>query len=246
MPTSSFFQNYDNSNEQGMLEDLIIEAIRIYGIDFYYMPRTIVHEDPIYSQADIAQYNIALMVEMYVKSFEGFDGQGIFLSKWGLEIRDQMTLTISKRVFDNTIGLQSGALRPNEGDLIFYPLNGKSFEIKFVQNKPIHYPLGSLPTYDLFCETYEYSNERFATGVPMIDAMNKNYSTNIYDYALNNEQGIALMDENGNIIVRETYNYQTLPENFEDNTELVAEQNANAIIEFFETDPYTPNWQKDL
>lgn len=246
MPTNPFFNNYADNQEQGLLDDLIIESIQIYGIDFYYLPRTIVHQDPIYAQADIASYNMALMVEMYVKSFDGFDGQGIFLSKWGMEIRDQMTLTISKRIFDTTIGLQAGLLRPNEGDLIFYPLNGKSFEVKFVQNKPIHYPLGFLPTYDLYCETFEYSNERFATGIPMIDAMNVNWSTNIYDYAINNENGFSLMDENGNIIVQSPYNYDQHAENLEDNIELVTEQGSNAIIDFLETDPYTPNWTKDL
>jgi hypothetical protein len=110
------------------------------------------------------------MVEMYVKNVEGFEGDGDFLSKFGLQIRDSMTLTMSMRKFLQDVAIFNEAVRPKEGDLIYFPLNRKIFEVKHVEHESIFYQMGSLQTYDLRVELFEFSNEVFNTGVEEIDS----------------------------------------------------------------------------
>jgi hypothetical protein len=117
------------------------------------------------------------MVEMYVKNVEGFQGDGDFLSKFGLQINDSMTLTISMRKFLEDVALFNEKIRPNEGDLIYFPLNRKVFEIKHVEHEAIFYQMGSLQTYDLKVELFEYSNERFETNIPEIDEWANQFKT---------------------------------------------------------------------
>lgn len=99
MATNFFFNNFQSSQEQLLLENLIIESIKIYGEDMYYLPRTINKKDELYGTDDISTYDSAVLVEMYIKNVDGFQGDGNFMSKFGLEIRDQVTFTIAKRRF---------------------------------------------------------------------------------------------------------------------------------------------------
>jgi hypothetical protein len=155
--------------EQSLIEDLVIESIRIYGIDVWYLPRTIVAKDDLLNEDDLSAFNQAYLVEMYVKSVDGFEGEGDFLSKFGLQIRDSVTMTMAQRVYDLEIGLNTEINRPREGDLIYLPLNKKFFEIQHVEHEAIFYQLGSLQTYDLRAELFEHSGERFLTGQNFID-----------------------------------------------------------------------------
>ena len=132
MSTSVFFNNFQSSQEQLLIEDLVLESIRIYGIDLYYLPRTRTAYDSLYGEDTLSVFSKYFFVDMYIKNVDGFDGDGDFISKFGLEIRDRITLTISRRVFNDEIGIVEGILRPQEGDLIFFPLNNKIFEIKFL------------------------------------------------------------------------------------------------------------------
>ena len=100
MAKNYYFENYGNSMEQSLIEDLVIESIRIYGIDVWYLPRTLVAKDDLLNEDDLSSFNEAYMVEMYVKSVDGFEGEGDFLSKFGLQIRDAVTLTIAQRVYE--------------------------------------------------------------------------------------------------------------------------------------------------
>lgn len=170
MATNFYFNNFSNSGEQTLIEDLIIESIRIFGIDAWYMPRKLNSVDDLLNEDDLSSFDSAYMIEMYVKNVEGFEGDGQFLSKFGLQIRDSMTLSISMRRFSEDVGLYDEQVRPNEGDLIYFPLNGKVFEVMYVDNKPIFYQMGALQMYDLRCELFEVSNERFNTGVEEIDS----------------------------------------------------------------------------
>ena len=111
------------------------------------------------------------MVEMYIKNVDGFEGEGDFLSKFGLQIRDSITFTVSMRKFTEEIGTYDETVRPEEGDLIYFPLNRKIFEVMHVEHESIFYQMGSLQTYDLRCELFEFSQERFDTGVPEIDTL---------------------------------------------------------------------------
>ena len=163
--------------EQTLIEDLVIESIKIYGVDAWYIPRTLstlqngvrVVRDDILNEDDLSTFNDAYMVEMYVKSVDGFEGEGDFLSKFGLEIRDSITMTIAKRTYDSEVGTNESNIRPREGDLIYLPLNNKIFEIQHVEHESIFYQMGSLQTYDLRAELFEFSGERFITGQKFID-----------------------------------------------------------------------------
>ena len=182
MPTTNFyFNNFSNTQEQRLIENLITESIKIYGIDVFYMPRSLVAEDNLFGEDLLSKFEAAYMIEMYIKNTEGFDGDGDFLSKFGLEIRDEMTLTVSQRRFSEEVGVEGSTEeigRPSEGDLIFVPLNNKIFEVKFVEHESIFYQMGSLQTYDLRCELFEYSHQEFDTGISAIDDLETEYSAN--------------------------------------------------------------------
>jgi len=171
MAKNSYFNNYGSSSEQGLVEDLIIESIRIHGIDVYYMPRTLNSVDSILHEDSLSSFDSAYLIEMYVKNVDSFEGEGDFLSKFGLQIRDSMTLTVANKVFDTEIGTNIAQARPNEGDMIYLPLNGKIFKIMHAEHEAIFYQLGALQTYDLRCELLEYSGEVFSTGISEIDTM---------------------------------------------------------------------------
>jgi hypothetical protein len=176
--------------EQTLIEDLIIESIRMYGLDVWYIPRTLGAKDDLLNEDDLSIFNQAYMIEMYVKNVEGFEGDGQFLSKFGLQIRDSMTLSVAMRRFTEDVSSNSGQIRPNEGDLIYFPLNRKVFEVMYVDNKPIFYQLGSLQMYDLRCELFEFSNEVFNTGIPEIDVISSSRITT----ANNTIAGIESLD----------------------------------------------------
>jgi hypothetical protein len=210
MATNFYFNNFSASNEQDLLHDLVIESIRIYGEDMYYIPREVKRYDELYGEDAISQYNRAILVELYIKSVDGFTGDGNFMSKFGLQIRDQAVFSISQRVFSREVGLLTGQPRPNEGDLIYFPLNDKCFKIMFVKKQEFFYPLGTLPTWEVTVELFEYSNEKFNTGIAEIDKVQTNYSTDILEYALSDESGNYLTDESGNYLVKESYNLNTI------------------------------------
>jgi len=176
--------------EQTLIEDLIIESIRIYGLDCWYVPRALGAKDDLLNEDDLPIFDQAYMIEMYVKNVEGFEGDGQFLSKFGLQIRDSMTLSVSMRRFSEDVALYNEQIRPNEGDLIYFPLTRKMYEVMFVDNKPIFYQLGALQMYDLRCELMEYSNEVFNTGVEEIDIISANRLTT----ANNTIAGIESLD----------------------------------------------------
>jgi hypothetical protein len=159
--------------EQELIEDLVIESIRIHGIDVWYLPRTLGAKDELFNEDDLPIFDNAFMLEMYIRNVDGFEGEGDFLSKFGLQIRDSMTLSVAMRTFDNEVGAIYDQKRPNEGDLIYFPLNGKMFELMHVEHESIFYQMGALQMYDLRLELFEYSNERFRTGQEFIDNLYK-------------------------------------------------------------------------
>lgn len=211
--------------EQRLIEDLIIESIRIFGFDMYYMPRTLGTLDDLLNEDDTPIFNKAYLMEMYVKNVEGFEGEGDFLSKFGLQIRDSMTLTISMRKFAEEVGVYNEAVRPKEGDLIFFPLNRKVFEIKFVEHEAIFYQMGSLQTYDLRVELFEFSNEVFTTGILEIDSLSAKYNTanNVVtgNTSANSIAGIEIIDP--------------LADN------LTIENEADGFLDFTEDNPFGEN-----
>lgn len=190
----------------------------------------------IYGEDSYSEFNSQYFVEMYIKNIEGFAGQGDFLSKFNLEIRDQITFTIARLTFSEEVGAYTSFVRPREGDLIYFPLNNKIFEIKFVEHEAIFYQLGSLQTFDLTCELFEYNNEIFNTGIPLVDDKQKDLTFNLSDFAIKTESGLAIADEDMNDLVLESFNLDT-QDPISDNKELETE--GDAILDFSEIDPFS-------
>ena len=208
----------------------------MYGHDVYYLPRTRIANDSILGEESYSEFNSQYYIEMYIKNVEGFGGQGDFLSKFNLEIRDQVTFTIARRTFSEEIGAFTSFIRPREGDLIYFPLNNKIFEIKFVEHEAIFYQLGALQTFDLTCELFEYSNERFNTGISLVDDKQKDLTFNLTDFAIKVETGLALASEDGYDLVLELFSMDN-QDPISDNTQLESE--GDTILDFSEIDPFS-------
>jgi hypothetical protein len=119
-------------------------------------------------------------MDMYVKSVDGFEGEGDFLSRFGLQIRDQVTLSVARRTFERFATRNQPTLtRPNEGDIIWFPFNEKFFKVMHVEHESVFYQSGALQVFDLRCELFEYSNERFDTGFKYIDEYFKDMSQSV-------------------------------------------------------------------
>lgn len=177
-----YFDTFNNYAEQSLIDDLVVETLAIYGHSVYYLPRELVKKDDIYGEDTLSTYRSAYEFDMYVKSYDSYEGDGTFLSKFNLEIRDQITFTVSRRVFGNEIATQRPDIqRPREGDLVYSTMMKRIFVIKYVNNSAFFYQMGSLQVWDVVCEVWEYSNERFETGVDEIDAIEERFSvSNVY------------------------------------------------------------------
>jgi len=180
LPTNVFFSPKVRT-EQHLYEDIVIEALRLYGQDVYYIPRDTVTADEILNE-EYSKYAKAYTVEMYIANTDGFEGEGNLLSKFGLEIRDTATFVVSKRRFSQLVEIDANAIReerPREGDLIYLPLSKGLFEIRFVEHEKPFYQLSQLPTYELQCELFEYSAEKFTTGVKDVDRFEQIYGPQV-------------------------------------------------------------------
>lgn len=237
MATNFFFNNFQNSGEQTLIEDLIIESIRIYGLDMYFIPRNPNAIDKIYGEDPTRYYTEAIPVEMYIKNIEGFAGEGDFLSKFNIQIRDQITFSIARRVWEQEVGTLETRIRPLEGDLVYLPLNKKLFEIKFVEHEAIFYQLGSLQMYDLKCELFEYNNEYIKTGIDNVDALMQNYSlSEEVSAGVFTEDGLYILDEDGYNLLQESSDINT-NSIFAENDEFETE--AAGYLDFTERDPFS-------
>jgi hypothetical protein len=175
MPRNVYFSQGSNA-EQHLFEDIQIEALKIYGQETYYLPRKIVTRDMILNEDRESQFDDAYMIEMYVEDLEGFGGEGNLMSKFGIEIRDEVTFVVARRTWNKLVGVWNNTVdnfRPNEGDLIYLPLSNSLFEISFVEHEQPFYQLKNLPTYKLQCRLFEYNDEDFRTGIEEIDEVEK-------------------------------------------------------------------------
>lgn len=224
MATNAFFNNYARISEQELLDDLVIESIKQYGVDVVYITRAIKGRDNIFNEDDFPEYNEIFEFEAYVKNMEGFEGEGDFLSKFGLQIRDQLTLTVANRTFERFVTREVVELiRPREGDLIYFPLNEKIFEIKYVEHESVFYQMGRTQVYDMTCELIEYANQRFNTGRTEIDNYFADYNTDVY------------------VSNTATLNAISTTDNLARNLDFEIE--ADSIIDFSEVDPFSENIQ---
>lgn len=212
MPTNVYFDT-GTRREQSLYEDLIIEQLRIYGQDVYYIPRKMIAEDEVFGEDTLSKFEDAYLIEMYLDTIDGYEGEKELMSKFGLDIQDDATFTVARRRWEQFVSIDNNIIessRPNEGDLIYWSKGSKLFEITFVDKDDPFYQVHNLPTYKLKCKTFEYASEQLDTGISEIDAIETDNSLDQLSYQFTLEQGgtynegISLEDGTG-LFVLETY-----------------------------------------
>ena len=176
MALNPFFLQGSQS-EQRLVQSLINEQLKIYGVEVTYIPRKFVRKQTIIKEVQSSAFDDNFLLEAYVNTYEGYGGQGDIMTKFGVSLRDELTLTISRERFEDFISpfLESDedyelASRPREGDIIFFPLGARLFEVKFVEHVEPFYQLGKNYVYQLKCELFEYEDEVIDTGIDIIDS----------------------------------------------------------------------------
>ena len=178
MPTNHYFSR-GTINEQYLYEDLIIEACQIFGHDVFYLPRTLVNKDELFGESPLSKFTDSYMIEMYMDTVEGYEGEKEIITRFGLEIRDETTFTVSRRRWLDLVSIDANlivSVRPNEGDWIYMPTVQRLFEISFVDVDDPFFQIDNLPVYKLYARTVEYSDERLDTGIDAIDKIETTYS----------------------------------------------------------------------
>jgi len=171
-------------SEQNLYEDIVIESLKIYGQDVFYLPRDTVYEDRVFGDEIPARYNSSYKIEMYIDNLEGFDGEGDLFTRFGVEIRDEATFVVSRRRWRSTISMFDNEInseRPREGDLIYLQLSNSMFQITHVEHETPFYQLANLPVYKCRAQLFEYNDEDFDTSVDVIDDIERQGA---YQYTL--------------------------------------------------------------
>ena len=269
MARNRYFNQYTPvKQEQNLVEDLIIESIKIYGVDGYYLPRTHVNLDKIYGEDASVLFDDALEMELYVKSFDGFAGQEDFLAKFGLQIDESVTFVISQKRFTQSLKTSiiteysynmlteegdellsnrnteseydyEAIVRPREGDMIWIPMFASLYEIKFTQNIENFFQLGKLYTYELRCDRIEYSSERINTDITEIDAIEDQYSlSTANNEKLLDEDTFLFLHEDGTFVVNEA-DVVVAAEISADNEEIGQKIIDDDILDFSEQNPFS-------
>lgn len=270
MTLNKYFTYHSYGREQALAEDLIIESIKQYGIGVKYLPRTLVNQDFLLGEDPLSKFTAAIDLEVYVKNVQGFSGEGDFLSKFNLEVRDQITFTMARKRFtqistENYIeevgynyqvetantgawsntesyNLETGSAngysitssRPLEGDLIFFPLNNKIYEIKFVEHENIFYQHGKLYTYDITCELFD-RDSRLDTGNTAIDTIETAVTLDILLHQYLMENSDIMLNEDGGYMIQEFRLEVTAPAA---NNEYI-QQKAYTFVDFSERNPFS-------
>ena len=188
MPRNVYFSQAVRS-EHNLYEDLVIESLKIFAQDVYYIPRTIISRDDILGEDPASKFDDAYIIEAYIENPEGFEGEGDLYSKFGLEIRDEASFIISRKVWNQRIGLNEGTSKPAEGDLLYLPMSNSFFEISLVEDDKPFYQLSNLPVYKLSCSLFEYNDQEMDTGIAAIDNVETQYGYQV---------GIDVTVTNGN------------------------------------------------
>ena len=242
MPTNVYF-NTGTKPEQRLYENLIIEQLRAFGQDVYYLPRKLVNEDTLFGEDTLSSFNDAYQVEMYLDNIEGFEGQKEMMTRFGLDMQDEATWVVSKRRFEQLISTDQNLIvttRPNEGDLIYFPLAKKLFEISFVDQDDPFYQIANLPVFKMRCRTFEYSSEALDTGVSEIDAIETSESMDALGYQIVLETATEsgtnhLITEDGAFIVQEDYNIDIIDTSSDSE---YFETQGDSILDFTERNPF--------
>lgn len=243
MATNFYFQAGNTSgttNEQRLLEDLIIESIKIFGHDVYYLPRTSIKQDDVLGEDTLSQFESAYPVEMYIKNIDGWEGDSELFTKFGIQTTHQATFVISRRRWEEVVGSNADEYlqlpnRPAEGDLIYLPKTNSMFEIKFVQHLDPFYQLGKFHIYSMQCELYQYSSEQFNTGVQEIDAFEDALTQNIFEHEILLQTGDRILLQTGFSLIKASYGTDDNTP-FSDNE--VFETEGQDILDFTTINPF--------
>ena len=181
MATNTYFTQ-GTTGEQDLTQSLVNEQIAMFGRDVYYIPRTLVKQDTVFGEDTMSKFEGAYLIEAFIEDNSGFRGDGDMFTKFGVQIADQATFVISRTRFteavdDNATLIVEG--RPNEGDLVYFPMANKIFEIQFVEYEVPFFTLGKQYTWGLRCELFQYSDEDIDTGITEVDAIEVNYANAI-------------------------------------------------------------------
>lgn len=229
------------TNEQRLVEDLVVESLKIYGHDVYYLPRTVVNRDTIFDEDALSQFTQAYPLEMYLENVDGFEGEGDLFTKFGIEIRDQANFILSKRRWEQMVDTSGGEFqldaRPAEGDLLYFEKTGSIFEIKYVEFQNPFYQLGKIYVFRLQCELFEYSSEEFDTGIDNLDGVVDDLSLDALRFQFELENGDLFLKEDGGCIVLEDFETQRSLTNT-DNADIDAFQEQEGILDFTEINPF--------
>ena len=209
MPTNVYFDT-GTKPEQHLYEDLMIEQLKIYGQDVFYIPRTLVKEDSLFGEDTLSKFGDAYLIEMYFENVEGYEGEKEIMSKFGLQMNEDVTFVVARRRFEQLVSHDSNLIvktRPNDGDLVYFPKVKKIFEISFVDHDDPFYQVHNVPAFKLKCKTFEYSSEDMDTGITEIDAIEVDNSLDQLVYQISMEQsstttyneGLELEDGTGNL-----------------------------------------------
>jgi hypothetical protein len=221
--SNKYFNLYQQKQEQSLVNDLVEEAIKIHSIDAIYIPRDTTDKiDPLFRESILANYNDYHHIELYVKNIDSFDGDGDVFRKFGLEIKNQITLTISRKSFAKVFGKEQS--RPKEGDLIYIPLSiaDALYEIRFVREDSIFFQLGEFYSYDLQCEQAAFEDENINTGIEIIDEIGDEASQQIL---LTLTTPITASPKNGEVI----YQGENLEDAVAKGTVILVDKNAKTI-----------------
>ena len=244
MPTNVYFDT-GTKPEQALYEDLIIEQLRIYGQDVYYIPRKLAGTDDVFGEDIGSSFEDAYLIEMYMETIDGYEGEKELMSKFGLDIQDDATFVVARRRWEQFVSIDNNLIessRPNEGDLIFFPKASKLFEITFVDHDDPFYQVHNLPTYKLKCKTFEYGSEAIDTGIAEIDAVEDDNSLDMLSHQMTLEDGTgSMLLENAvegaeaSYIILESYVVDTIDENAMND---IFETEDDNVLDFTESNPF--------
>lgn len=227
MTTNAYF-SHGTSNEKNLVENLLIEAIKRFGYNVFYIPRNFVALDELFGEDNLSEFKYSFPIEMYFETNQSWGGDGNFLSKFGLEIQETAIFVIAKRRWKQVVEKSNKALlnRPSEGDLVYFPVTKSLFEIKFVDHQSPFYQLSQLPVYKLTLETFRFSQE--VVNTPDFSISEDKYYDIIQNIIIL-ENGNKLLLENGFNLVKELFNVDEI-DGGADNTLFHTEDSDNDII----------------
>ena len=255
MPTNVYFDT-GTKPEQHLYEDLMIEQLKIYGQDVFYIPRTLVKEDSLFGEDTLSKFGDAYLIEMYFENVEGYEGEKEIMSKFGLQMNEDVTFVVARRRFEQLVSHDSNLIvktRPNEGDLVYFPKVKKIFEITFVDHDDPFYQVHNVPAFKLKCKTFEYGSEDIDTGITEIDAIETDNSLDQLVYQITMEQsstttyneGLELEDGTGNL-EQEGSTDNLIGENETGGDQIVLETGDYIIQEGYVVDTIDENAMNDF